>query len=123
MIHHSSDCPNIKIGVRKIKHALNSYASLAFLIPTGWKVGDLPPPKFLIFFDSILEAINAALYLHKCLPSDMQDKIKWFNADMMGEYKDVELAHLISGATWGYCMTDSFGMGIDVPDIMLIIQW
>ncbi|KAG2047939.1 hypothetical protein BDR06DRAFT_896544, partial [Suillus hirtellus] len=48
-IHHSSDHPNIKIGVKKIKHALNSYADLAFLIPTSWKVGGLPSPKFLIF--------------------------------------------------------------------------
>ncbi|KAG2367211.1 hypothetical protein BDR07DRAFT_1263953, partial [Suillus spraguei] len=39
-IRHSSDRPNIKIGVKKIKHALNSYADLAFLIPTGWKLGD-----------------------------------------------------------------------------------
>ncbi|KAG2033587.1 hypothetical protein BDR03DRAFT_840760, partial [Suillus americanus] len=31
-IHRSSDHPNIKIGVRKIKHALNSYTDLAFLI-------------------------------------------------------------------------------------------
>ncbi|KAG1896394.1 uncharacterized protein F5891DRAFT_893653, partial [Suillus fuscotomentosus] len=42
---------------------------------------------------------------------------------MTGEYKDTELINLISGETWGYCTTDSFGMGMDVPDIMLIIQW
>ncbi|KAG1888766.1 hypothetical protein F4604DRAFT_1569898, partial [Suillus subluteus] len=41
-IRHSSDCPNIKIGVRKIKYALNSYCNLAFLIPTGWNVGNPP---------------------------------------------------------------------------------
>ncbi|KIK76827.1 hypothetical protein PAXRUDRAFT_168656 [Paxillus rubicundulus Ve08.2h10] len=59
-ICRSSDCPNLKIGVRKIKYALNSYADLAFLIPTGWKIGDPLPPKFLIFFDDIQDAINAA---------------------------------------------------------------
>ncbi|KAG1726521.1 uncharacterized protein EDB91DRAFT_1229044 [Suillus paluster] len=79
--------------------------------------------KFLIFFDSIPDAINATLYLHKHLPTNMQDKIKWFNADMTGGYKDAELTNLILGDTWGYCTTDSFGMGMDVPDIMLIIQW
>ncbi|KAG1736671.1 P-loop containing nucleoside triphosphate hydrolase protein [Suillus paluster] len=121
-IRRSSDRPNIKIGVKKIKHALNSYADLAFLIPTGWKVGDPPVQKFLIFFDSIPDAINATLYLRKCLPTNMQDKIKWFNADMTGGYKDAELTNLISGDTWGYCTTDS-NQGMDVPDIMLIIQW
>jgi hypothetical protein len=76
----------------------------------GWKVGNPPPPKFLIFFDSIPDAINATKYLCKYLPADIQEKIKWFNADMTKEYKDTELTNLISGDTWGYCMTDSFGM-------------
>ncbi|KAG1793669.1 uncharacterized protein HD556DRAFT_1237700 [Suillus plorans] len=120
----SSDRPNIKIGVKKIKYALNSYCDLAFLILMGWKDGNPPPPpKFLIFFDSIPDAINAIQYLHKRLPPDMQDKIKWFNTDMTGEYKDTELTNLISGDTWGYCTTDSFRMGMDILDIMLIIQW
>ncbi|KAG1896395.1 uncharacterized protein F5891DRAFT_1130328 [Suillus fuscotomentosus] len=71
-IRRSSDRPNIKIGVRKIKYALNSYCDLAFLIPTGWKDGNPPPPH--------QNAINATRYLRKRLPPDMQDKIKWFNA-------------------------------------------
>lgn len=48
--HRSSDHPNIKIGVRKIKYALNSFTDLMFLILAGLKVGDPPPPKFLVFF-------------------------------------------------------------------------
>ncbi|KIK71721.1 hypothetical protein PAXRUDRAFT_182019, partial [Paxillus rubicundulus Ve08.2h10] len=44
-ICQSNDRPNLKIGVRKIKYALNSYANLAFLIPTGWKAGNPPPAK------------------------------------------------------------------------------
>ncbi|KIK82369.1 hypothetical protein PAXRUDRAFT_153846, partial [Paxillus rubicundulus Ve08.2h10] len=56
-ICQSSDCPLLKIGVRKIKYVLNTYADLAFLIPTGWKISDPLPPKFLIFFDNIQDAI------------------------------------------------------------------
>ncbi|KIK77124.1 hypothetical protein PAXRUDRAFT_17707 [Paxillus rubicundulus Ve08.2h10] len=63
VICHSTDCPNIKIGVRKIKYALNSFAGLAFLIPEGWKPGDPPLPKFLILFDDIQDTINAITYL------------------------------------------------------------
>ncbi|KAF9220081.1 hypothetical protein BS17DRAFT_684031, partial [Gyrodon lividus] len=40
VICRSTDHPNIKIGVRKIKYALNSFVDLAFLIPKGWKPGD-----------------------------------------------------------------------------------
>ena len=66
-IRRSSDRPNIKIGVRKIKYALASYADLAFLVPPGWKVGDPPLLKFLIFFDSIQDAVNLSANQPFCL--------------------------------------------------------
>ncbi|KIK79488.1 hypothetical protein PAXRUDRAFT_161200, partial [Paxillus rubicundulus Ve08.2h10] len=119
----SSDQPNIKIEVRKIRYALSSYADLVFLIPAGFKVSDPPPQKFLIFFNNIPESINAACSLHRCLPSELRVKIKWFNADMLMTYKEVELENLVSGETWGLCTTASFGMGMDIADIFLVIQW
>ncbi|KIM70516.1 hypothetical protein SCLCIDRAFT_12461 [Scleroderma citrinum Foug A] len=82
--HRSSDRPNIKIGVRKIKYALNSFTDLMFLILARLKVGDPPPPKFLV--------------------------IKWFNADMSTTFKEEELENLLRGETWGFCTTTSFGM-------------
>lgn len=109
-IRRSSDRPNIKIGVRKIKYALKSYADLAFLVPLGWKVGDPPIPKFLIFFDDIQDAISAAQYLRSRLPPEARDLIKWFNADMSTNFKDEELERIISGETRAYATTESFGM-------------
>ncbi|OBZ71930.1 Werner syndrome ATP-dependent helicase [Grifola frondosa] len=105
LFQHSNDCPNIHLTVRKIKHAQSSFEDLAFLIPEDWKPGD-KLPKFLVFFDSIDE-----------------DKIKWFNSDMMpqfreqatSDYKEDKLCEL-------YC-TDSFGMGVDIPDIEIVVQW
>jgi hypothetical protein len=70
----STDQPNIKICVHKIRYSLSSYMDLAFLIPTGWTPGDQVPPKFLIFFDSIQDAIGAAKYLQSWLPPDQQEK-------------------------------------------------
>ncbi|KAI5992437.1 P-loop containing nucleoside triphosphate hydrolase protein [Pisolithus albus] len=123
IIHRSSDRPNIGIAVRKIKYALNSFADLTFLIPAGFKVGDPPPPKFLIFFDDIADSINAACVLRCRLPCELKEKIRWFNADMSTQYKETELEKLTCGETWGLCTTTSFGMGMDVPDISLVIQW
>ncbi|KAG2061414.1 P-loop containing nucleoside triphosphate hydrolase protein [Suillus hirtellus] len=119
----SSDRANIKIGARKIKYSLTSYADLAFLILPGWNVGDAPPPKFMIFFDNIQDTINATQYLRSRLPPAMRHKIKWFNSDMTSKYKESELTNLISGDCWGFCTMDSFGMGMDVPDIQLVLQW
>ncbi|KAG2069962.1 hypothetical protein BDR04DRAFT_975831, partial [Suillus decipiens] len=75
------------------------------------------------FFDSIQDSIMAAKSLQKQLPLKMHDKIKWFNSDMTTEYKENKVSHLTSGETWGFCTTESFGMGMDIPDIMLVIQW
>ncbi|KAI5999082.1 P-loop containing nucleoside triphosphate hydrolase protein, partial [Pisolithus albus] len=122
-VRWSSDRPNIKIGVKKIKYALNSFADLTFLIPPGFKVDDPPLPKFLIFFDDIPDSINVACVLRCCLPSELREKIRWFNADMSTTYKEDELRKLISSETWGLCTTTSFGMGMDVPDILMVIQW
>ncbi|KAI6106353.1 hypothetical protein EDD16DRAFT_1490953, partial [Pisolithus croceorrhizus] len=119
----SSDRPNIGIGVKKIKYALNSFADLTFLIPTGFKMGDPPLPKFLVFFDDIPDSINAACVLCCCLPCELKEKIWWFNANMSTQYKETELEKLISGKTWGLCTMTLFSMGMDVPDILLVIQW
>ncbi|KAI6004190.1 P-loop containing nucleoside triphosphate hydrolase protein [Pisolithus albus] len=123
IIHWSSDHPNIGICVKKIKYALNSFADLTFLVPAGFKVGDPPPPKFLIFFDDIPASINAACVLRHRLPRELKEKIRWFNTDMSTQYKETELQKLTNGETWGLCTTTSFGMGMDVPDILLVIQW
>ncbi|KIK79231.1 hypothetical protein PAXRUDRAFT_161852, partial [Paxillus rubicundulus Ve08.2h10] len=119
----SSDQPNIKIRVRKIRYTLSSYTDLVFLIPAGFKVSDPPPQKLLIFFNNIPESINAACSLCQCLPLELRVKIKWFNADMSTTYKEAELENLVSSETWGLCTTASFGMGMDVADIFLVIQW
>ncbi|KIK74210.1 hypothetical protein PAXRUDRAFT_176393, partial [Paxillus rubicundulus Ve08.2h10] len=100
--------------------------------------------KFLTLFNDIQDAINAAQYLCKHRPPEMRDKIKWFNSDMTMTYKETELKNLVLGKTFGLCTTDSFGMvskdiilysngityhimhwwqGMDVVDIIMIIQW
>ncbi|KAF8976569.1 P-loop containing nucleoside triphosphate hydrolase protein, partial [Cyathus striatus] len=81
------------------------------------------PPKFLIFFDDINESIATREYLCTLVPPAYHDKIKWFNADMSDEYKEDESQNLLEGHTWGMCTTDSFGMGMDLPDIGLVVQW
>ncbi|KAF8421869.1 P-loop containing nucleoside triphosphate hydrolase protein, partial [Boletus edulis BED1] len=123
VLRRSSDRPNIKIGVKKIKYALNTFADLAFLVPDDYKDGDPPLPKFLVFFDNISDSIAAANSLRKRLPTPLREKIKWFNSDMSNTFKEAEFDNLTTGKTWGLCTTTSFGMGMDIPDIALVIQW
>jgi superfamily II DNA/RNA helicase len=141
VFRQSTDRPNISLIVRKILCALNSFADLAFVL-CGWKPGDSPPPKFLIFFDDINESVKASNYLRGCLPQEYRDKIKWYNSTMSDQFKETEVKRLLNGETWGLCATDSFGMvstfyfcmcthirtykskkGMDIPDIKLVVQW
>jgi superfamily II DNA helicase RecQ len=106
-VHVSTNHLNIKIGVRKINYSLASYMDLAFIIPTSMKSDDPPPPKFLIFFNSIQDGIAAMKYSQARLPPDLRNKVKWFNSNMTTEFKDAEVTNLITGDTWGLCTTEA----------------
>ncbi|KAI0038956.1 P-loop containing nucleoside triphosphate hydrolase protein, partial [Auriscalpium vulgare] len=124
LIHRSNDRPNVALSVRKIQRALNSFEDLAFVLPDEVEVGPRnAPPKFLIFFDDISESVRAAKFLRRRLPAEYRNKIKWFNADMTDAYREEQLDALRNGSIWGLCCTDSFGMGVDLPDVELVIQW
>ncbi|KAF9003896.1 hypothetical protein BDQ17DRAFT_1477865 [Cyathus striatus] len=42
---------------------------------------------------------------------------------MTGDYREENFEALRDSAVWGLCATDAFGMGMDLPDIMLVVQW
>ncbi|KAJ7214689.1 P-loop containing nucleoside triphosphate hydrolase protein [Mycena rebaudengoi] len=119
----SNDRSNIHLTVRKLKYALNSFKDLTFLIPPDWDPSKPLPYKFTIFFDSITESLAAAQYLRSLLPLEHRDKIKWFNSEMSPEFRSEEADKFNEGHTFGLACTESFGMGIDMPDITLVIQW
>ena len=121
-IRRPNDRPNLIIGVRQIKHALNTYQDLAFLIPDGWKEGDPVPPKFLIFFDKKPDAVSAAKYLRKRLPYHLRHKIPWFHSDMTSDFRDEHVERLRKGEIWGLCATDSFGMVYDLFHVLFEYQ-
>jgi ATP-dependent DNA helicase RecQ len=110
IIRRSNDRPNIHLVVREMKYSMSSFKDLAFLIKENWQPGDPVPPKFLIFFDSIADAVEAAKFLRGRLPLEYRHKIKWFNSEMSSEFKETESEALKSGKIWGLCCTDSFGM-------------
>ncbi|KIM36265.1 hypothetical protein M413DRAFT_427700 [Hebeloma cylindrosporum] len=122
IFRRSSDRPNIHLVVRPIQSAISSFADLSFLLQ-NWQPGDPPPPKFLVFFDDINESIRACLYLRSLLPPSFRHKLKWFNSDMSNKFKDTETRNLMLGESWGNFATDSFGMGLDISDIRMDVQW
>jgi len=106
----SNDRPEIRLAVRGLVYPANSFQDLAFLIPEGFREGDPPPDKFLVFFDNRKEAEAAVRYLQKRLPEKLKGKIKWFHAVNTTQYRVEEVAALHAHETYGYCATDTFGM-------------
>jgi septal ring factor EnvC (AmiA/AmiB activator) len=60
----------------------NSFKDLAFLIPAGFKEGDPPPAKFIVFFDNTKEAERGAKYLRTLLPESLRSKVMYFHSTM-----------------------------------------
>ena len=105
----STDRTNIKILIRPILNPIHTFRDLSFVL-CDWKLGNPPPPKFLIFFDNINESILAGLFLQCLLPKDQHHCIKWFNSEKLDGFKWNEAGWLVRGKTWGLMATDSFGM-------------
>ncbi|KAI0313652.1 P-loop containing nucleoside triphosphate hydrolase protein, partial [Amylostereum chailletii] len=118
-----NDRPNVFLSVHTMKQA--SYHQLDFLVPITDGVGALPSWKFIIFFDGIKDAEAACKHLLARLPEHSKDRERliWFHSIMSDTYREEEAAALAVGSRTGACGTDSIGMGVDIPDIRVIIQW
>ncbi|KAF8971523.1 P-loop containing nucleoside triphosphate hydrolase protein, partial [Flammula alnicola] len=119
----SNDRHNISFSVWKMKYPQNSYQDLAFLIPKDWKAGDPIPKKFMVFFNSKKEAEDACIFLRSLMPPDLRSKIMWFHAGMTQSFRTEEIESFKNGETWGLGLTDVGGMGLDIPDVQIIVQW
>ncbi|KAI0045264.1 P-loop containing nucleoside triphosphate hydrolase protein, partial [Auriscalpium vulgare] len=117
----SNDRTNVHIVVREMKYAQSGFQDLAFLVQ-NW-TPEKSPPKFLVFFDSMREAELATLYLRSLLPPEHREKVKWFHSVMTPDYRNEETEALASDENWGFCTTDSFGMGLDMRDVRIVAQW
>ncbi|KAI0681967.1 P-loop containing nucleoside triphosphate hydrolase protein, partial [Cytidiella melzeri] len=124
----SNDRPNVALVVRRMQHPQNSYEDLAFLVPKDWKDGDSPPKKFMVFFNNKKEAESAVKFLQARVSVDLCRKIPWFHAGMtrffrVEEVDNLRRVHGEEHEVWGFAATDSGGLGLDIPNIEIVVQW
>ncbi|EAU82260.2 hypothetical protein CC1G_12869 [Coprinopsis cinerea okayama7 len=123
LFHFSIDRPNINITIKKIQSDLNTFEDLRFVL-NGYVPGkSAPKATFAVFFDNIPESIAARDALLKHLSPEDFDKILWFNSEMSGTFKTEHVEALRTGKLWGILTTESFGVGLDLPNIDLVGQW
>ncbi|PSS32230.1 hypothetical protein PHLCEN_2v1999 [Hermanssonia centrifuga] len=130
MFQRSNDRPNIALVVKRMVYAQGSFEDLGFLVPKDWKTSQPLPQKFMIFFDNKREAEGAAAYLTSRVSLQLRDKIPWFHAGMTRFFRveEIELFCRTSGdeptgGVWGFAATDSGGMGLDIADVKIVVQW
>ncbi|TFY66970.1 hypothetical protein EVG20_g4124 [Dentipellis fragilis] len=117
---HPNDCPNVFMTVQKMAYPSSSFRDLDFLVPTD---GSLPP-KFLVFFDNIKQAELCCKHLRTLVPKDEDaDRMIWYHSIMSDQYREAEAVMIGEGTRSGALTTTSFGLGMDLSDILLIVQW
>ncbi|PBL00002.1 P-loop containing nucleoside triphosphate hydrolase protein [Armillaria gallica] len=119
----NTDRPNIFFCVQQIEYPINSYHDLTFLIPKDLDPDGPLPVKFLVFFNSCKEAEEGAKFLHSRLPPKLRDKVKWVHSGMTDEFWEDSIHALKIGEDIGECATDAVGLGIDIPDVYIIVQF
>ncbi|PBK79409.1 P-loop containing nucleoside triphosphate hydrolase protein [Armillaria gallica] len=119
----NTDQPNIFFHVQQMEYPINSYHDLAFLIPKVLDPDGPLPVKFLVFFNSCKEAEEGVKFLCSWLPSKLRDKVKWVHSGMTDEFWEDSIHALKIGEDIGKCATDAVGLGIDIPDVYIIVQF
>ncbi|CDO76692.1 hypothetical protein BN946_scf184975.g1 [Trametes cinnabarina] len=125
IVRRSNDRPNVYLTVRKLRHSLSSYKDLEFLakeVRQARKSGRRIR-KFVVFFDSIEESMSACEIFRLWLEGEDQCKVVWYNADNTTNFRENATEKFRGEGLIGLFCTDAFGMGVDIPDIEIVIQW
>ncbi|KAI0074175.1 P-loop containing nucleoside triphosphate hydrolase protein [Panus rudis PR-1116 ss-1] len=128
-INVGNDRPNVSMVVRSCEHPLNTYADLDFVIPTSINSAD-DIPKTWIYADNIstgtaiIEHLREVLQKqHPTLLPGGDNIVRPFNAVMSLKYRRVAMDAFRKGDVRIMVCTDAAGMGCDIPDIDIVVQW
>ncbi|KAJ6618432.1 P-loop containing nucleoside triphosphate hydrolase protein, partial [Mycena sp. CBHHK59/15] len=123
-----NDRPNVSIVVRGIQHPLNTYADLDFIIAGVKSREDIK--KTFIYADNIATGVEIIDHLTGLLPPGMRDVVQGYdapfrpyNAALSKEYRRKAMTLFKEGTIRILVCTDAAGMGCNIPDIDVVVQW
>ncbi|VDC03270.1 unnamed protein product [Peniophora sp. CBMAI 1063] len=118
-----NDRPNVSLVARAIQNPINSYTDLDFVIPPSpTSINDIP--KSFIYADSIPTGTAIVNHLRTLLPDiTMHGTIRPYNAVHSTKYRKKVMRRFKKGKVRILVCTDAAGMGCNVPDIDLVVQW
>ncbi|KAI0772184.1 P-loop containing nucleoside triphosphate hydrolase protein [Irpex lacteus] len=137
--NEGNDRPNVSIVVRACEHPLNTFADLDFVLPSSIR-NPTDIPKTYIYVDNITSGSDVIDHLRTLLEARVSATsppqyatstsfqywhglIRPFNATLSQEYRNIAMAKFRSGEIRILVCTDAAGMGINVPDVDVVVQW
>ncbi|KXN82723.1 ATP-dependent DNA helicase RecQ [Leucoagaricus sp. SymC.cos] len=119
-----NDRQNVSLVVRPIHNTMNSYSDLAFVIPEDLSNANSIKKAF-IYADNIADGYGIQQYLESRLPETL--KATGLIRPYSGGYSDVHRSRVMElfkrGVIRVLICTDAAGMGCNIPDINLVVQW
>ncbi|THU81486.1 P-loop containing nucleoside triphosphate hydrolase protein, partial [Dendrothele bispora CBS 962.96] len=119
-IRLSNDRTNIHLQVIEMVHSMKGMKDLDRVLRID---GETPPPKFMIFCNKRKVCEQVADRIRSRLRPEQREKVQWFHSAMGDEFRERRMEMLKRNELWGIVCTDAAGMGLDVPDVELAIQW
>ncbi|KAH9032208.1 P-loop containing nucleoside triphosphate hydrolase protein, partial [Lactarius hengduanensis] len=119
-IRLTNDRPNIHLAALEMLDPLNSSHDITRVLRFD---GDPPPPLFMVFCNDRKETERLCLYARSLAPVDCVDKLLWFHSGMSTDFRTKTIEKLRTAKIWGVFCTDAAGMGLDLRDIEIVVQW
>ncbi|KAJ7035030.1 P-loop containing nucleoside triphosphate hydrolase protein [Mycena alexandri] len=123
-----NDRPNVSIVVRGIHYPLNTYADLDFIVAGIRTKEDIK--KTFIYADNIATGVEIIDHLMSLLPPELQHVVQGYdapfrpyNAALSKEYRRKAMELFKAGTIRILVCTDAAGMGCNIPDIDVVVQW
>ncbi|KAI9457456.1 P-loop containing nucleoside triphosphate hydrolase protein [Lactarius psammicola] len=119
-IRLSNNRPNIHLVTLEMLDPLNSCHDITRVLRFD---GDPSPPPFMVFCNDRKETECICLYARSLAPAGSVDKLLWFHSGMSVHFRTETIEKLCTNKIWGIFCTDAAGMGLDLRDIEIVIQW
>ena len=126
LIKRSIDRPNIYLHCVPIRHGVSSRKDLLFLVPPALSPHDIPRiPKTMLFMDSRVAVCETTTMLIRRLHPQFRnaDVVCDYSTALSEERRAVVMERFILGTCRILVCTEAAGMGVDVSDIVQVIQW
>ncbi|KAI0309710.1 P-loop containing nucleoside triphosphate hydrolase protein, partial [Amylostereum chailletii] len=123
-INIGNDRPAVSQVVRAIEHPMNTYLDLDFVVPpTQMAIADIP--KMFLYMDDIKAGSSIVDHLNQQVDMRLRDLglVRPYTAAMSQKYRTAVMKLFKEGIIRVLVCTDAAGMGCNISDVDIVIQW